>query len=233
MKRSGLLFLFGIFIGTSIVLGHGNEVEAPYIRVNGEGEVTVVPDQVLMQIGIQTDDKDLKKAKAENDEKTRNFLAMLKKYRVQDKDIQSNQIRMSPQYSWINQRRVFETYQVHRDFHVKIRNLETYDQIMSGAIDAGMDLASGIQFQSSRQKELESEARKKAVANALEKAKELISPLNQTVGKALSIEETGGVQPQYLRRADMKMADMSGAAPTIAAGESKIISQVSVKFELK
>ena len=81
---------------------------------------------------------------------------------------------------------------------------------------------------------LESEARKKAVANAKMKAEEYASVLNQTIGKAVSISEfRQQYTPGPMYRSAMAMESDGGAAKqTLAPGEMEIRTTVNVSFIL-
>ena len=104
---------------------------------------------------------------------------------------------------------------------------------MDSLMVSGINRIDGISFSSSNQKELKSQARKKAVENAVMKAKEYVGVLNQTIGKAVSISEfQNSIVPQPMFKAMAMQGDNAGEKQTLAPGELEIRSSVNVRFVL-
>ena len=103
---------------------------------------------------------------------------------------------------------------------------------MTGLLESGLNRIDGVNFQTSRQEEIKSEARRLAVLNAKEKALELVQPLEQEIGQAIQISEVeeGRFIP-VMQSMEMK-SDRSGGAQTIAPGELEITVKVNVTFFL-
>ncbi|MGB7841917.1 MAG: SIMPL domain-containing protein, partial [Salinimicrobium sp.] len=90
----------------------------------------------------------------------------------------------------------------------------------------------GIQFQSSKRETLESQARKKAILDAKQKAEEYAQALGQEIGKAHAINElNSGEFPPMYRAMEMKAAD-TAEAQTMAPGEIEVTVKVNVGFFL-
>jgi uncharacterized protein YggE len=81
--------------------------------------------------------------------------------------------------------------------------------------------------------ELKSQARRKAIENALMKANEYVVVLNQTIGKAISISEfQNSIAPQPMYRAMAMQGDSAMEKETLAPGEIEIRISVNVRFVL-
>jgi len=104
---------------------------------------------------------------------------------------------------------------------------------MSGLLEQGLNRIDGIQFISSEIDKHTAEARRLAVLNARSKAAEYVAPLDQTIGKAISISEVETQQfvPVY-RQEMMKMSDASAPQETIAPGEMEVKARVTIGFQL-
>ena len=78
-----------------------------------------------------------------------------------------------------------------------------------------------------------SEARKSAVEDARKKAETLAEAAGVTVGKVLSISESGGMTPPMpMMKAMRAQGMMAEAAVPVEAGENTYTVQVNVTFEL-
>ena len=98
-------------------------------------------------------------------------------------------------------------------------------------MESGINRIDGISFASSRQAEIESQARIKAIQHAKMKATEYATALGQSIGKAISISEfQATVTPQPMMRA-MAM-DSSAGDQTIAPGEMDVRVRINVRFTL-
>jgi hypothetical protein len=68
------------------------------IGVSGDAEVKVVPDEVLLTIGMETWDKDLEVAKARNDAVIRRALALIAASGIDPKHVQTDFLQIEPRY---------------------------------------------------------------------------------------------------------------------------------------
>lgn len=207
-----------------------NTLPPPTIDVTGEGIVRVVPDEVTINIRVENTGENTKALKEQNDATISEVLKFLKKMDIADKDVKTEYMNLSKNYDHNSKT---YTFAANQSLSVKIRDLKKYETVMKGLIDTGINRIDGVNFSTSKEDALKSEARKKAVENALMKAKEYSSVLSQTVGKAVSISEfnnSGGPQPMY----KMAMMDSSsgGSEQTIALGEIEIRTTVNVSFLL-
>ncbi|PHR13041.1 MAG: SIMPL domain-containing protein [Aequorivita sp.] len=207
-----------------------NTLPPPTIDVTGEGIVRVVPDEVTINIRVETTGENTKTLKEQNDATINEVLKFLKKMDIADKDVKTEYMNLSKNYDHNSKT---YTFAANQSLSVKIRDLKKYEPVMKGLLDTGINRIDGVNFFSSKEDALKSEARKKAVENAQMKAKEYASVLSQTVGKAVSISEYNnsyGPQPMY----KMAMMDSSsnGGDQTIALGEIEIRTTVNVSFLL-
>ncbi len=203
--------------------------QSPSVDVTGEGIISVVPDQVTVTIRVENTGNDAKEVKLKNDKTISDVLQFLKKQKIDEKHIKTEYIRLSKNYEYNTKR---YNYAANQSISLKIVDLDDYEEVMNGLIETGINRIDGIQFSSSDQANLESQARMKAIQNAKKKAEEYTSVLGQKIGKAMQISEFQSTYtPGPMFRSAMAMeSDASGQ--TMAPGEMEIKVRVNVRFEL-
>ncbi|MGM0933409.1 MAG: SIMPL domain-containing protein [Bacteroidota bacterium] len=200
------------------------------IFVSGEGIVKVVPDQVVIKSQIEHEGVNANTVKKENDQTADAILKYLKSQDIPEKNIQTDYVNLNKRYNYNDKS---YTYVARQAISITLEDLDKYEEIISGLLENGLNGISGIQFKSSEVEKHKTEARKRAVLAAKRKAEEFAGPLNQEVGKAITISESSGnnFQPVY-RMADMKMSEESGSQETLSPGEMEINVKVNVGFQL-
>ena len=205
----------------------------PLVSVTGIGEVRVQPTEVLVNLGVETREKTLDAARKDTDKKAAAIINYLKKNGVDAKDIQTSFVTVQPIYN----RGEYgvttpDMYMAIKTMTIKIKKLDKYDEILSGLYGVGANRVDGIRFQIADMDKYKSEARKKAVADAKQKATLLTSELGAKVGRVYAINESasgGGPRPMYKMAMQESAADMDGG-PSIAGGEVVITTNVDVSF---
>lgn len=230
MKKLVLLL---VMISSSMIAQDVKQV--PQISVSGEGKIKVVPDEALITVSIETTDKDAKEAKKQNDIISDKVLKLIKKKGVLSTDFQTQRMSLYQNYDYNTKKK---SYVANQTISIHLKNLSKYDQLMLELVDTGINRIQGVEFKSSKIKELEKQARKNALMDAKTKANDYVSVLeDQKVGKALLISDNSQTHyPQPIYGGMMKtMAMESDAAPreTLAIGEIEIISVVTVTFILE
>ena len=227
MKK--IIFLFALT--ASLGMQAQNNPPQPTVSVTGEGTVKVVPDQVIINSRIETEGADAGEVKKQNDATVDKIISFLKKQGVDSKNIETDYVNLNKRYNYDDKT---STYVANQAISIKLVDLSDYEEIMRGLLENGLNRIDGVQFKSSEVEKYESEARRKAVLDAKQKATELATPLGQKIGKAVSINEVGSnnIQPVY-RMAEMKMSDSAQGQQSIAPGEMEITEKVNVSFLLQ
>ena len=97
--------------------------EPRFITVTGDAEVRVVPDEVILTLGVETWDEDLEVAKSQNDERVRRVLAMARDYEIEPKHIQTDHISIEPRYHDNYEKRDFIGFFVHKTIVITLRDI--------------------------------------------------------------------------------------------------------------
>lgn len=209
-------------------MAHAQQIQ-PTVSVTGEGKIIAVPDEVTIRMGVQTEGKDAKTVKSENDASVDKVLDYLLKMNIPQNQVQTEYVNLNKNYDYNTKT---YNYKASQTISVKLKDLSKYDKVMSGLVSSGINTINGVEFSSSKMEAYEAQARKKAVADAKEKAKEYAGVLGQNIGKALMIAEEGTSAPQPQPMYKVAMAEMDSTQRTLAPGELTITSKIQVSFEL-
>lgn len=229
MKKLVMILLF------SVGMIQAQEVKTvPQISVSGEGKIKVTPDEALITVAVENTGKESAEVKKKNDEIVDKVLKLIKQRGIPKADYQTQRVNLYKNYDY-NAKKY--NYVANQTISIHLKDLSKYDKLMMDLVDSGINSIQGVEFKSSKIKEYESQARKKAILDAKQKAEDYVSVLpGQKVGKALVISETGVVNAVPLSYEMKTMAMADGGAmtkETLAIGEIEIISNVSVSFALE
>ena len=229
MKKLVMILLF------SVGMVQAQEVKTvPQISVSGEGKIKVTPDEAIITVAVENTGKEAAEVKKKNDEIVDKVLKLIKQRGIPTADYQTQRVNLYKNYDYNTKK---YNYVANQTISIHLKDLTKYDKLMMDLVDSGINSIQGVEFKSSKIKEYESQARKKAILDAKQKAEDYVSVLpGQKVGKALVISETGVVNavPLSYEMKTMAMADGSAMPKeTLAIGEIEIISNVSVSFVLE
>jgi len=96
------------------------------------------------------------------------------------------------------------------------------EPVIDAAVEAGANAIYGVSFGIDKPEDLASEAREKAIADALAKAEELAELNGVQVGEVVSISEIVGQTPYYGVERAALMADGLGGAGPFTPGEQEV-----------
>ncbi|WP_026730066.1 SIMPL domain-containing protein [Flavobacterium denitrificans] len=225
-----VLFLTIMFM----TMSYGQEIkQIPLINVSGEGKVKVAPDQVCISATVETKGNNAKDVKKQNDEKMDAVLKFIKKMNIPTADFKTKQVALNPQYDYEKKK---TSYNATQTVEIVVKDLSKYDELMEGLVQQGINRIDKVTFESSKEAQLQIEARKLAMKDAKAKAEDYVSVLGQKVGKAFTITDNSQVyrpQPMYAAMRMKESADSMGASnETLAIGEIEITANVTVSFVL-
>ena len=212
----------------------------PTISVTGNGNATSKPDMALITLGVQRQAKTAREALSMNSAAMTDVLAALKAEGIAEKDLQTSNFNIQPQYHYFKQSPTGEQrppeivgYSVNNQLSVRIRELSKLGEILDLTITLGVNSGGNIQFMSDNPGPAISQARQKAMENAIAKAKILTSAAGVALGKILTISENSR-QPQPFAMRELAMARSASVdAVPIAAGENTYSVNVQVSWEIK
>lgn len=232
-----LIFFMGTLINNNIkkynFIGKMDKSER-MISVNGMGKVTGTNNIAVTTIGYSNTDKEVAKAQEENKKVMDQVMADLKKFGIDDKDLQSN-YTIYPDYNYTSERgQELKGYRVSNSVTIKIRDLTKINDVLGLAGKYGATEVGGLSFTIDDPSNLKDQAREKALADASKKAEYLAQSLGIRLGGVVSYYENEGSTDYYAKY--MGMAEgggIGGGAPDVVSGGSKdVVMNVSVTFEI-
>lgn len=229
MKKA--ILVLTVLLGTMSLTAQETSPD-PYVSVNGEGIVKVIPDHVIIKVRVENEGKSAKEVKGLNDQAIDQVLKYAKSMDIDKKDINTEYINLNKNYDYNTKE---YKYVANQSISILLKDLDKYTEFTQGLLNAGINRIDGVEFKSNEIEKHKTQARIEAVKDAKKRAEEYASALGMTVGKALYINEAGGVStPQPVYRMEMAKAfSASSDMETIAVGEMAIKAQVSIRFELK
>lgn len=111
-------------------------------------------------------------------------------------DVSSSRVSLTQTFQYTGGEHKFVGYTARVSFHVLLHDLDKMENIISGVVDAGANEINAVKLQTSKLKEIRSEARRRAVEAAHEKALNYCNAANVSLGSVIHIED---VNPDKLQ----------------------------------
>lgn len=164
--------------------------EPRLITVTGDAEVRVVPDEVILTLGVQTWDKNLQVAKRQNDAIVTRVLDLVAAHGIDPQHVQTSYIGIEPRYrNGYYEESDFIGFFVHKTVVITLRDLTKFEDLLAASLESGVNYVHGIQFRTTELRKHRDSARALAIGAAREKAVALAGELGQTIGDPQSIRE--------------------------------------------
>ncbi len=207
------------------------------ISVSGEGKVQGKPDVAQLSLGVSVLRDNVAAARDQAATSLAAITSAVKADGIADKDIQTTQLDISPQYDYNNGNQTLKGFRVTNTVSVKVRDINTTSKVVDDAVTAGGDNTQiqGITFTIDKPEDLQQQARTAAVADAKAKAQTLASAAGVGLGAPITISEGGGVQPIVYAGAQLKNMASSAAAPAtpIQPGQLDVTVDVNITWTIK
>ena len=201
----------------------------PTVSVNGSSQVKVLPDEIY--ISIKLDESDTK-GKVTLEEQRRNMFAALKKAGV-DAEKQLSVVDMNS--SFYRRRGALAVTQ----YELKVATAEQVGKVFEALEKAGIPNVNVTRTAYSKMEELRSEARKAAIVNAQQRARELAEAVGQSIGACYEINDYTTTSQPVVYRSKMMLANSASldaateeAEPNVEFEQIVVSYNVSAKFLL-
>lgn len=175
------------------------------IWVTGQGTITLEPDLVLLNIGVETMADTVAIARGDAAEAMAAIVEVVKARGLEDRDIQTVSFNIWPRYEFPEvlvdgsrvRRQTLVGYTVSNTASIKIRDLDAVGEIIDDVAAAGGDPTriNGINFTIEDTSGYMEQLREDAVADAIAKAEQFAALTGVGVGSLVFISETGGGSP--------------------------------------
>ncbi|WP_439532773.1 SIMPL domain-containing protein [Polymorphobacter sp.] len=203
------------------------------LSITAEGRVMRAPDVVQLSGGVVTTAPTAAAAMAENNKLMTAVVAAVRKSGIADRDIQTSNLSLQPQYRYENnQPPVLTGYQASNTVNLKVRKIASAGALIDALVTNGANQIQGPNFSLDKPEAALDEARTAAVATARARAELYAKAAGMRVKRIVEIGESGSMMPQPQRMMRMA-ADEASAAPPVEGGEVGLVINVNVTFELE
>jgi uncharacterized protein YggE len=232
-------FIAAVFAASMLLptLGHAAEPTPRRIVVLGEGEAAVKPDIAVLSLSVMREAQSAREALDLNNKAMADVIAAMKASGVADRDLQTAGVQISPRYDYVNkpdgtQEAKLAAYQVTNTITVRVRDLSKTGEILDKSVTLGVNQGGSVTFTNDDPSATLTEARKKAVADAIDKAKTLTEAAGVKLGQVIEISDVAYAQPPMPIQAKAFDGAAGGSTVPVEAGENAYKVQVNVTFEL-
>ncbi len=206
------------------------------ITVTGSGKSTSAPDVAQLALGVSVLGDSVQQARDSAAGSLDGMLRSLKSNGVAEKDIQTQQFSIQPEYDYSNNKQQLRGFRINNVVTAKVRNINSTSKVVDDAVTAGGNdtQIQSITFTIDKPDDLKRQAREAAVAEAKSKAETLAKAAGVSLGDAITISEGAYNVPQPQYRAGIA-SDAAAAQPStpIQPGELDISVDVSVTWAIK
>ncbi len=226
----------------------GTKAEPGYITVSGDAEVRVVPDEVILTLGVETWDEQLKVAKLQNDGRVKTVLELARSYGIESRHIQTDLISIEPRYHDNYEKDRLIGYFVRKTIVITLKDIAKFEDLLTDILEANVNYVHGIQFRTTELRKHRDQARALAIKAAQEKATALARELGQSIGRPQTIHEDqagwwswygtwwgsrwGGYMAQNVIQ-EVGGNNFNAGDSAIAPGQITVNARVTVTFELE
>jgi uncharacterized protein YggE len=205
------------------------------LDVAAEGKVTRTPDIATIRAGVVSQSPTAAAALADNAQRMTRVVAALRRAGVADRDLQTSQIQLQPQYRYAeNQPPAITGYQAINTVSVRFRDVKKSGAILDALVAQGANQIEGPNLSVDAADAALDEARTDAIRRARARAELYARAAGLRVDRILSISENGsGTPPTPMPVMMMRAAKESADSTSVAPGEQDMTVDVSVRFLLK
>ncbi|HEY6662711.1 MAG TPA: SIMPL domain-containing protein [Sphingomicrobium sp.] len=202
------------------------------LEINATGEATRVPDVAVITAGVVTRATTARAALQQNAVQMERVRAALKKAGIADRDIQTANISLNPEYRYVQDQPPRLTgYSASNQLNVRFRDIAKSGDILDALVAEGANSINGPSLTIDKPEEALDEARTKALAVGRARAELYARALGMRVVRLVSVSESGGyAAPPPM---PVMMEARAQSATKIDPGEQKLSVSLGMVFELQ
>jgi uncharacterized protein len=204
------------------------------LDISATGEVTRVPDIAIISAGVVSRSATATGALQDAADRMQRVLTALKRAGVEDRDVQTSNISLNPEYRYVeNQPPQLTGYTASNQLTIRFRDIRNSGKILDALVSQGANQINGPSLTIDKPEAALDEARARAIAAARARAELYARSLGMRIVRVVSVSESGGYappppMPMYAR------AEIAQAADTkVVPGEQKLQVTLAMTFELQ
>ncbi len=205
------------------------------IRTSATGEAVASPDRAEIQVGVETENADVKAAQTQNAERMTNVTHAMKALGIPDDHLTTTGYTVTPVYDdqptpLVLSQRKPRVYRVSNTLLVRIDDVARVGEVIDTAVSSDANQVNSIAFMFSEQRgaELRAQALAQAVNRTRTDAASVASALGVRVTDAREVQVDSGTPPIYYDRSAGTGAEKASPTTPIEAGTLKVTANVQV-----
>jgi len=203
------------------------------INVSGTCDISVPADVGYIQLGVETQNKNVKEAQDENAKTMDEIIEAVKQLGLTDEDITTSNYSISPYYDYNNGSRSEEPdyYIISNTVKLRVKDLDILGDVIDIATDAGANRAYNIYFDAEDTVASQDDALTKAVEDALRKADIIAKAANVKVVGVKTINDQTYYSTGFYdyNMARTMVADEAEYSTPIMSGQVDVTANVQVE----
>lgn len=204
------------------------------LDITATGEVTRVPDVAIISAGVVTRATTARGALQQAANRMARVRAALTKAGVADRDVQTSNISLNPDYVYENNKPPRLTgYNASNQLSVRFRDIANAGEILDALVAEGANQINGPTLVIDKPEAALDEARAKAVAAGRARADLYARAMGMRVVRVVAVSESGGSYPVPPPMPVMMRAEAADASSKIDPGEQKLQVNLAMTFELQ
>lgn len=255
MKRILIVCVIGASLLSFGLCGKAAEqTDARTISVSGEAQVNVVPDQIIVSIGVQACGDTPSQARDAEASLAQAVIKAGKGIGIDAKNIQTDALEIDlVKPEWRDWRVCYDSkeekkYGARQMLTFTIKDVSKLTPLLTKTLEAGAIKVLGIEYRTSALRKYRDQARSMAIKAAREKAVAMAGDLGEKIGKPRTITENpwygrdwyyyGSWWSHYRSGGSMSQNTISdagsgGSSEDIALGQIAVKARVNVTFDLE
>jgi len=231
-----VLVVIGVLAAVWLLVGKIPSTGENTISATGNAEMSVMPDEAVVYLLVETRAISAEKAKDDNARISDDVLTALIKIGIDRKDIETQNFNIYPEYDWTDGKQTLKGYVASNSMKVTSKDFNNVGKIVDAAVDKGA-LVNSIDFELSNDKsnEYKTQILAKASQDAKTKAGAIAAGLGKKLGKLVSVSSSDYNYAPYpmFARSDMAgTAEAKVAATNLQPQNLDITATVSVSYAI-
>ncbi|WP_251283701.1 SIMPL domain-containing protein [Cytobacillus sp. AMY 15.2] len=225
-----VMYYYQPFVRNTVQSGSHFRSKPNTLRVSGEGKLAAQPDLANIKLGVITEDQELQKAQGQNTAAISNIKKSLNAIGITDKQVQTSDFTIIPQYDFVDGKQIFRGYRVEHILGITVAELDNAGLVVDTGVENGANTVREITFETENQQDLYQQALNAAVMDAYKKAKTIAAALNvQLISTPVSVTEgtLGMEQPVSIQSSAFVK---SAVSTPIQPGTIEIESRITAEF---
>ncbi|MEZ5316302.1 MAG: SIMPL domain-containing protein [Vicinamibacterales bacterium] len=207
----------------------------PAIVASGHASITRAPDQAWVSIAAEARAAEPAAAQTQSAEAMTAVRKVLAGAGFAEETIRTTEYSLRPNVEYENGRSRVRGYIARNEIEVRVDDLTKLGRVIDAAGGAGATSMSGLRFDLKNRADVEREALKMAVEDAMARARAMASGAGASLGPILQVVEQGARSaPVPMARMTMQMAEAAPAPPTpVSPGQLDITADVTVHVSIR